>query len=188
MVAQIPKGAYTMKARYAIIKHNAAAYRKATKKVKSLMLDELAQDIHITGQYLASLLRKTGRVAKGQDRGWSCPGLLDIFRLGPRVASCFFMFFNPSVQIHLASSVQESNVACSYANDLNVFRDGVFEFPSRWPVVPVEQLNRIQHLNYAITRNRNIELCVAFLFFIANPLYWSPAEKILFLYITKIVS
>jgi len=34
MVAQIPKRVYTMKAKRAIIKHNAAAYRKATKKVK----------------------------------------------------------------------------------------------------------------------------------------------------------
>jgi len=31
MVAQIPKGVYTMKAKRAIIKHNASAYRKATK-------------------------------------------------------------------------------------------------------------------------------------------------------------
>ncbi len=42
MVAQIPKGVYTMKTKRAIIKHNAAAYRKATKKAKSMMLDELA--------------------------------------------------------------------------------------------------------------------------------------------------
>jgi len=34
MVAQIPKGVYTMKAKRAIIKHNAAAYRKAIKKEK----------------------------------------------------------------------------------------------------------------------------------------------------------
>jgi hypothetical protein len=35
MVAQILKGIYTMKAKRATIKHNAAAYQKATKKVKS---------------------------------------------------------------------------------------------------------------------------------------------------------
>ena len=62
MVAQIPKGVYTMKAKRAIIKHNAAAYRKATKKVKSMMLDELAEMLHMNRQYLASCLRKTARV------------------------------------------------------------------------------------------------------------------------------
>lgn len=62
MVAQIPKGVYTMKAKRAIIKHNAAAYRKATKKVKSMMLDELAEILHMNRQYLARCLRKTARV------------------------------------------------------------------------------------------------------------------------------
>ncbi|MBP8674917.1 MAG: hypothetical protein KBH34_01285 [Acetomicrobium sp.] len=62
MVAQIPKGVYTMKAKRAIIKHNAALYRKAMKKVKSMMLDKLAEILHMNRQYLASLLRKTGRV------------------------------------------------------------------------------------------------------------------------------
>ena len=62
MVAQIPKGVYTMKAKRAIIKHNAALYRKATKKVKSIMLDELTEMLHMNRQHLAKLLRNTGRV------------------------------------------------------------------------------------------------------------------------------
>jgi hypothetical protein len=62
MVAQIPKGVYTMKAKRAIIKHNAALYRKATKKVKSIMLDELTEMLHMNRQHLAKLLRSTGRV------------------------------------------------------------------------------------------------------------------------------
>jgi len=41
------------KARCAIIKHNAKAYRKAVKKVKSLMLDELTEMLHMNRQYLA---------------------------------------------------------------------------------------------------------------------------------------
>lgn len=51
-----------MKARCAIIKHNAKAYRRATKKVKSLMLDELTEILHMNRQYLASLLRSTDKV------------------------------------------------------------------------------------------------------------------------------
>jgi len=62
VVARVPKGVYTMKARCAIIKHNAKAYRRATKKVKSLMLDELTEILHMNRQYLASLLRSTDKV------------------------------------------------------------------------------------------------------------------------------
>jgi len=51
-----------MKAKRAIIKHNAALYRKATKKVKSIMLDELTEMLHMNRQHLAKLLRNTGRV------------------------------------------------------------------------------------------------------------------------------
>ncbi|HEB75383.1 MAG TPA: hypothetical protein ENJ04_03430 [Nitrospirae bacterium] len=44
MVATVPKGVYTMKDRYVIIKHNAKAYQKASKKVKTEMLDKLSAE------------------------------------------------------------------------------------------------------------------------------------------------
>lgn len=68
MVAQVPEEVYTMKARYTIIKHNAKAYQKGTKKVKSLILEELSEILHMNRQYLASLLRKVGKVALRKGR------------------------------------------------------------------------------------------------------------------------
>ncbi len=62
MVAQVPKGVYTMKDRYVIIKHNAKAYQKASKKVKSEMLDELSAMLSMNRHYVGYLLRNTDRV------------------------------------------------------------------------------------------------------------------------------
>jgi hypothetical protein len=62
MVAQVPKGVYTMKDRYVIIKHNAKAYQKASKKVKSKMLDELSSMLSMNRHYVGYLLRNTDRV------------------------------------------------------------------------------------------------------------------------------
>ncbi|HHN64363.1 MAG TPA: hypothetical protein ENK09_03260, partial [Nitrospirae bacterium] len=62
MVATVPKGVYTMKNRYVIIKHNAKAYQKATKKQKAQMLDELSELLQMNRHYIGYLLRNTGRV------------------------------------------------------------------------------------------------------------------------------
>ena len=62
MVATVPKGVYTMKDRYVIIKHNAKAYQKASKKVKSEMLDELSAMLSMNRHYVGYLLRNTGKV------------------------------------------------------------------------------------------------------------------------------
>jgi|Deesub1362B_J571_1020462.scaffolds.fasta_scaffold04145_1 hypothetical protein len=52
MVATVPKGVYTMKSRYVIIKHNAKAYHKATKKQKSMILDEISGILQMNRQYV----------------------------------------------------------------------------------------------------------------------------------------
>jgi hypothetical protein len=62
MVAFIPEGVYTMKDKSVIINHNAKAYQKASKKIKSRMLQELSEILHMNRQYLATLLRKAGHV------------------------------------------------------------------------------------------------------------------------------
>lgn len=62
MVAQIPEGVYTMKDRLVIINHNAKAYQKASKKVKSQMLKELSEILLMNRQYIATLLRKAGKI------------------------------------------------------------------------------------------------------------------------------
>ncbi len=58
----IPKGVYTMKDKYVIINENAKVYQKASKKVKSKMLDELTHILHMNRQYLATLLSKAWKV------------------------------------------------------------------------------------------------------------------------------
>jgi len=60
MVATIPKGVYTMKNRYVIIKHNQEAYNKAPKKKKSKMLNELSKILNMNKQYVSYLLRVSG--------------------------------------------------------------------------------------------------------------------------------
>lgn len=62
MVATVPKGVYTMKNRFVIINHNAKLYQRATKKVKTQMLNELFKLLHMNRQYLAGLLRNAGKV------------------------------------------------------------------------------------------------------------------------------
>ncbi len=56
MLARIPKGVYTMKNKLVIILNNAELYRKANK-----LLKELSLILHMNKQYLASLLRNSGR-------------------------------------------------------------------------------------------------------------------------------
>jgi len=49
-----------MKSRYLIINHNKKAYQKSTKKLKTRMLDELSEILHLNRQYISSLLRNIG--------------------------------------------------------------------------------------------------------------------------------
>ncbi|RME67642.1 MAG: transposase [Nitrospirae bacterium] len=57
MVARIPKGVYTMKDKIAILKENAPLYKKASKKLKSRLLDELSHILHMNRKYIATVLR-----------------------------------------------------------------------------------------------------------------------------------
>ncbi|MDN5336475.1 MAG: hypothetical protein PWR02_1501 [Synergistales bacterium] len=68
MIARVPKGVYTMNDKHAIIKHNARAYQKGSKKTKSLILEDLSALLHMNRQYLAFLLRNTGRVVMRKGR------------------------------------------------------------------------------------------------------------------------
>ncbi|MCX8031631.1 MAG: hypothetical protein N3A59_08670 [Thermodesulfovibrionales bacterium] len=62
MVTQIPEGVSTMKDRFVIINKNAKVYQRASKKIKSQMLTELSEILHINRQYIAFLLRKSQNV------------------------------------------------------------------------------------------------------------------------------
>ncbi|MCX7913006.1 MAG: hypothetical protein N2511_00310 [Thermodesulfovibrionales bacterium] len=53
-----------MRDRFVIINHNAKRYQKASKKLKSQMLEELSKILHRNKQYIASLLRESNRVIK----------------------------------------------------------------------------------------------------------------------------
>lgn len=68
MVVSIPEGVYTMKDKSRIIKHNQELYQKASKKVKSRILDELSELLHMSREYLGSLLRKAGKVVLRQGK------------------------------------------------------------------------------------------------------------------------
>ncbi len=61
MIAVIPKGVYNMSNRYVIINENAKKYQKSAKKIKSQLLEELTPTLHMNRQYLASLLRNSGK-------------------------------------------------------------------------------------------------------------------------------
>jgi hypothetical protein len=61
MVATIPKGVYTMKDRYVIIKHNQEAYKKASKKIKTAIINELSKILNRNKQYVSYLLRVSGQ-------------------------------------------------------------------------------------------------------------------------------
>lgn len=84
MVAKVPKGVYTMKNKLVIINHNAKAYQKASKKTKSQMLKELSEILHMNKQYIASLLRASGRVlvTKGKIRVIADPTLAELSKRG----------------------------------------------------------------------------------------------------------
>lgn len=58
----IPEEVYTMKSKKSIIKFNAAHYRKASKKEKKEMLDDLEKVAHLHRKYIITLLNRTGRV------------------------------------------------------------------------------------------------------------------------------
>ena len=62
MEIKIPEGVYTMKDRLSILKNNASKYRKSSKKIKSIMLDELSEILSMNRKYIAYLLSNTGKV------------------------------------------------------------------------------------------------------------------------------
>ncbi|MCX7912996.1 MAG: hypothetical protein N2511_00260 [Thermodesulfovibrionales bacterium] len=53
-----------MKDRFVIVNHKVKTYQKASKKLKSKMLEELSKILYRNKQYIASLLRKSSRVIK----------------------------------------------------------------------------------------------------------------------------
>ena len=57
MLASIPKGLYTRKQMIRVIKENAPKYRKASKKEKTVILNDLCNTLHIRRTYIAHLLR-----------------------------------------------------------------------------------------------------------------------------------
>ena len=61
MVSKFPKLLYPMEQRYAIIKENAKIYQKARKKIKTEMLNELTNILGFNRDYIAYLLRNTGK-------------------------------------------------------------------------------------------------------------------------------
>jgi len=62
MVSVIPKGVYTMKGKMSIIAQNAYYYCHASKKQKSIMLDELSEVLNMSRKYVGYLLRKFGKI------------------------------------------------------------------------------------------------------------------------------
>jgi len=84
MVSIIPKGVYTMKGRMSIISQNSSNYRKASKKKKSIILDELTQILHMNRKYLAYLLRNSGKTiyANGRVRVIADPNLSQTSKRG----------------------------------------------------------------------------------------------------------
>jgi hypothetical protein len=61
MVSKFPKTLYTNQQKYAIIRENAKIYQKARKKVKTEILNELTNILKFNRDYLAYLLRNTGK-------------------------------------------------------------------------------------------------------------------------------
>jgi replication initiation and membrane attachment protein DnaB len=62
MTITIPQEIYTMQAKRSIIKTNARKYRKATKKMKSAILNDLVNTTHLDRKYLTTMLNNTGKV------------------------------------------------------------------------------------------------------------------------------
>ncbi|MCS7214764.1 MAG: hypothetical protein NZ826_01225 [Thermodesulfovibrio sp.] len=58
MLAQIPEGVYTMKDRKGIINKNAKVYQRASKKIKSKMLTELSEILHMNRQSCCLFIEK----------------------------------------------------------------------------------------------------------------------------------
>ncbi len=62
MIISIPEGVYTMKDKRSIVKLNAKLYKKATRKEKTVILDELVRTTHLHRKYIITLLNKAGKV------------------------------------------------------------------------------------------------------------------------------
>lgn len=62
MIINIPGELYTMEAKRSIIKFNAKAYKKAAKKEKLAILNDLEKATHLHRKYLITLLNRTGKV------------------------------------------------------------------------------------------------------------------------------
>lgn len=56
MTITLPEGIYSMPAKRSIVKTNAVKYRKASKKMKSTILDELTEITHLNRKYLSTML------------------------------------------------------------------------------------------------------------------------------------
>lgn len=59
---EIPKEVYTMKAKKSIIKANTQKYKRASKKEKIEMLNDLESALHMHRKYIITLLNNTGKV------------------------------------------------------------------------------------------------------------------------------
>ncbi|MEM3541459.1 MAG: hypothetical protein QXF86_04605, partial [Candidatus Bilamarchaeaceae archaeon] len=57
LLALIPKKIYSRQQKKAIIKENAGRYLRATKKEKTLLLNDLCEILHLSRPYIARLLR-----------------------------------------------------------------------------------------------------------------------------------
>lgn len=64
MVTKLPTGVFTMKVKRTIIKNNTNSYKKSSKKIKSLILDELVQMTGFTRAYIARLIRSHDKCIK----------------------------------------------------------------------------------------------------------------------------
>jgi len=62
MTIEIPEELYTMQAKRSIIKLNAKAYKKASRKEKKEILNDLEKTLHLHRKYLITLLNNTGKV------------------------------------------------------------------------------------------------------------------------------
>ena len=60
---------YTYQQKYAIIRENAKIYQKARKKVKTEILNELTNILKFNRDYLAYLLKNTGKKIYLKDKG-----------------------------------------------------------------------------------------------------------------------
>lgn len=61
MTISIPEGVYTMQAKRSIVKTNVPLYQQGTKKIKTLVLNELAPILDYHRKHLSLLMRSTGK-------------------------------------------------------------------------------------------------------------------------------